>query len=238
MNNPMRISSALLLSVGLLVSSTTAQDRSGLNSSGVAKIVAAFKDKKLAEKDLVPAGFIKVKEARGDLNQDGFDDVALIVQQRAVQDSDQFDLAQTVLLFLGDKSGAFTFWKIGPHHFLDSNPNFIFEGGVGELKIEKGVLVIESQTSVSMGSWAAGGCTQKWRSEKTGFRLIGLTLVDMMRNCGCGDTKDTNYLTGDSIFTSDRGPGGQRTKKKITKTKRTPEVILWDYFDYDKFCSM
>ena len=237
MNNPMRILSLFLFGITLL-SSSTAQDRSGLNSSDAAKIVAAFKDKKLADKDLVPAAFIKVKEARGDLNQDGIDDVALIVQQKAVGDSDQSDLHQVVLLFLGDKSGAFTFWKIGPHHFLDSNPNFISEGGVGELKIEKGVLIVGSQTSLSMGSWAAGGCTQKWRSEKSGFRLIGLTLVDMMRNCGCGDTRDTNYLTGDQILTSDRGPGGDRAKKKITKTKRTPEVILWDDFDYDKFCTM
>ena len=237
MNNPMRILSLFLFAITLVMGSS-AQDRSGLNSSDVAKIVAAFKDKKLAEKDLVPAGFINVKEARGDLNQDGIDDVALIVQQKAVQDSDQSDLTQIVLLFLGDKSAAYTFWKIGPHHFLDSNPNFISEGGVGELKIEKGVLIVGSQTSLSMGSWAAGGCTQKWRSEKSGFRLIGLTLVDMMRNCGCGDTRDTNYLTGDQILTSDRGPGGDRAKKKITKTKRTPEVILWDDFDYDKFCTM
>lgn len=233
----MKIFSTFLLGITLLVSST-AQDRSGLNSADIDKIVSVFKDKKLAEKDLIPVGFIKVKEARGDLNQDGIDDVALIVQQKAVQDSDQSDLPQVVLLFLGDKSGNFNFWKIGPHHFLNSNPNFIFEGGVGDLKIEKGVLMIESQTSVSMGSWAAGGCTQKWRSEKSGFRLIGLSVVDMMRNCGCGDTSDTNYLTGDAISTSDRGPGGERTKKKITRTKRTPEVILWDDFDYDKFCTL
>jgi len=234
-----KIKTLLTFWLGLsLVVSSIAQDRSGLNSSDVAKIVAAFKDKKLAAKDLVPAGFIKVKEARGDLNQDGIDDVALIVQQKAIQDSDQSDLPQIVLLFLGDESGAFTFWKIGPHHFLDSNPNFISEGGVGELKIEKGVLIIQSEMSLSMGGWGAGGCTQKWRSEKSGFRLIGLSVVDMMRNCGCGDTIDTNYLTGDRILTSDRGPRGERTKKKITKTNRTPAIILWDDFDYDKFCTM
>ena len=237
MNDPMRMFSSFLLSISLLATSTV-QDRSGLNSSGVDKIVSAFKDKKLADKDLIPAGYIKVKEARGDLNQDGIDDVVLIVQQNAAQDSDQSDLPQIILLFLGDKSGAFTFWKIGPHHFLNSNPNFISEGGVGELKIQNGVLIIQSETSLSMGGWGAGGCTQKWRSEKSGFRLIGLTLVDMMRNCGCGDSRDTNYLTGDQILTSDRGPGGERAKKKITKTKRTPEVILWDDFDYDKFCTM
>ena len=235
--NKMKTLTACLLVVALSLS-CGAQDRSGLSDAQVKSIVAALENKKLAEKDLVPQGFTKVAEARGDLNHDGVDDLALIVRQKPEQGSDDSFLPQAVLLFLGEKSGTFTFWKIGPHHFLDSSSSLMSDGGVGNFKIEKGVLIIQSDVAVSMGSWSAGGCTQKWRLEQSGFRLIGLTIVDMMRNCGCGDTRDTNLLTGDQIYTSDRGPGLQKTKLKTKRTKGASQQILWDDFDYDKFCTM
>jgi len=200
-----------------------------------------------------------VAEARGDLNRDGVDDLALIIREKRPEKDDkdfgktsageksqpdneqeeESSPPQVVVLFLGDKSGAFTFWKLGPHHFLDDFPNFIYEGGIGVFKIEKGVLIINSSISVSMGSWAAGGCTQKWRNDKSGLRLIGMTIVDMSRACGCGNTKDVNYLTGDEIFSSDRAEGNQKAKKmKTERRKIEPKIILWDDFDYDTFCSI
>ncbi len=209
--------SILLLAIGLSIA-CFGQDRSGMTDAEASAIVAGLKDKKLALKDLVPQGFTKVAEARGDLNHDGMDDLALIVREKKPDKDDrdsektsageksqpgeenekeeESDPPQIVLLFLGDKSGAFTFWKLGPHHFLDDFPRFMDEGGIGEFKIQKGVLILKSSIGVSAGSWAAGGCTQKWRNDKEGFRLIGLTIVDSSRACACGATKDVNYLTG------------------------------------------
>src|SRR5947209_5031855 len=102
----------------------------------------------------------------------GIDDLALMIREKAPEkgkkDSEKGEKAeaendkedssppQAVLLFLGDKSGTFAFWKLGPHHFLDAFPNFTEDGGIGVFKIEKGVLIINSSISVSMGSWAAG----------------------------------------------------------------------------------
>ena len=60
---------------------------------------------------LVPRGFVKVAEAKGDLNGDGTDDVALIVRRAAKKqrtkapDQDSDDVPQAVLIFSGDKSG-------------------------------------------------------------------------------------------------------------------------------------
>lgn len=250
--------SALLLAIGLSMVCFS-QDRSGMPDAEASAIVAGLKDKKLALKDLVPRGFIKVAEAHGDLNQDGIDDLALIVREKRPEKDDkdskeasadkkteageeqeeESDPPQVILLFLGDKSGAFTFWKLGPHHFPDAFPRFIAEGGIGEFKIQKDVLILRSSIGVSMGSWAAGGCTQKWRKEKDGFRLIGLTIVDKSRACACGDTKDVNYLTGDEIFTSNRAEGNQRAKKiKTERRKIEPKIVLWDDFDYDTFCTV
>ena len=252
---------ALIFALSLSIA-CFAQDRSGITGEEATAIVSSLKGKKLAAKDLVPAGFTRVAEARGDLNNDGIDDLALMIREKSSdKDSDKDKDAseqeqdkktkpdeekeeessppQVILLFLGDKSGTFSFWKLGPHHFPDAFPRFIDDGGIGEFKIQKGVLIINSSISVSIGSWAAGGCTQKWRNDKSGFRLIGLKIVDVRRNCACGDTKDVNYLTGDEIFTSDRAANGQQTKNmKTTKRKIEPKVILWDDFDYDTFCTI
>lgn len=230
----------------LLVSSFTGsqdQDRSGLSSSQVNAIVASFKNRKLSENDLIPNGFTRVAAVKADLNQDGIDDLALIIREKpSAQTNEGPDnevLPQAVLLFLGNQAGTFSFWKIGPHHFVDSNPNFMEEGGVGTFAIKKGVLQIQSSTIVSMGSWFAGGCTQKWRNEKSGLRLIGLTVAEIDRKCACGETRDMNYLTGDEVRTSDKDAHGEQTRKiRTTKARKSPRVILWEEFAYDTFCTL
>src|SRR6267142_4352490 len=126
---------------------------------------------------------------------------------------------------LGDSSGTFTFWKLGAHHFVDSSRAFFEEDGIGRFEITKNVLVIESTTTTMKTSGDGGGCIQKWRNEKSGLRLIGLTVNKIDRNCACGDSKDTNYLTGDEILTSDRDAHGRQLKKmKTIRTKRNPRV--------------
>ena len=124
------------------------------------------------------------------------------------------------------------------HHFVDNNPNFMSDGGVGQLAIVNGVLHIASNTAVSMGTWYVNTCTQKWRNEKAGFRLIGLTSGEMHRGCGCGRASDTNYLTGDQILTDDRGSDMTRAKRPVkTRKKNAPRTILWEDFNFDSYCS-
>jgi hypothetical protein len=233
----MKIIATLLFVLGFAVAQN--EDHSGLKSSQAKAIVASFENKKLSKEDLIPNGFTMVAEAKADLNQDGIDDLALVIREKPKSESrdDQY-LSQAVLLFLGDKAGTFRLWKIGPHHMMDSNSELIMDGGIGTFEIKKGVLTILSSTAVSMGTWFNGVCTQKWRNEKSGFRLIGLTIDNMDRKCGCGETRDTNFLTGEEIFTDDKNADGrQASKRKTKKIRGNPRVILWDDFDYDTFCT-
>jgi hypothetical protein len=207
-------------------------------------IQTALAGKAVVEGALVPRGFSKVAEAKGDLNGDGTDDVALIVcrdakKTRAKAPSDENDgVPQAVLIFTGDKSGKYTLWKLGARHFMDGFENLMEKGGVGSFEIKRGVLTIASDVSMSMGGWDAGGCTLKWRNGPAGFQLIGLTVSDIDRKCACGTTNDTNYLTGLTIHTSDRDKDGdQSPKEKVKRTKARPQTILWESFDFDKMCS-
>jgi hypothetical protein len=217
-----------------------------LGAQDAAEIQTALAGKTVAAGALVPRGFAKVAEAKGDLNGDGTDDVALVVRRAAKkkpadgsadEDNDD-DVPQAVLIFTGDKSGKYTLWKLGATHFMNSFENLMEPGGVGTFEIKKGVLTLVSDVSMSMGGWDAGGCTLKWRNEPAGFRLIGLTVTDVNRNCACGTTKDTNYLTGLTISTSDRNKkGDQLPKEKVKRTKSKPQTILWESFDFEKMCS-
>ena len=232
-----------------LVALIPALSRASQDSLNINEIRKAFESKNLTEKELTPKEFRKVAEAKGDLNADGIPDMAIIVHRlpnnvpesplsEEHDDNDEEEESlQYVVLFLGDKLGNYAFWKLGATHILDTNPNFMEENGVGEFVIKKGVLTIASSISMSMGGWSAGGCTQKWRNEKSGFRLIGLTITDVNRSCACGSTTDINFLTGLEIYGTDRDQNGdQMEKEQITKTKKKRKAILWEHFNYEEMC--
>jgi hypothetical protein len=205
-------------------------------------IQAALAGKAVVEDALVPNGFAKVAEAKGDLNGDGTDDLALIVRRaatRAKPPSVESDgVPQAVLIFTGDKTGKYILWKVGASHFMDGTENLMEEGGVGIFQIKKGVLTMASDVSMSMGGWGAGGCTLKWRNGPAGFQLIGLKVSDIDRKCACGTTNDTNYLTGLTIYTSDRDEAGDPPpKRKVKRTRAKLRTVLWEGFDFDKMCS-
>ncbi len=193
--------------------------------------------KKVSAQNLLPKKFIKLAEAKGDLNADGIDDLALLI--RSDTKKSESDIKQIVVLLLGDKDGQFSFWKTGTNHFVDSNSDFMEENGVGSFMIKNRVLNIGSSTAMSMGGWGSGGCLQKWRNEASGFRLIGLTRDSFDRKCACGTSKDINFITGGTQTKTDSdAEGKQLPKKKISSTKDSPKTILWENFSYQELCKM
>ncbi len=175
------------------------------------------------ERDLAPAKkpseYDAHASAKGDLDGDGVDEQVLIVQSAPNHPQ------QSILIFKGDE-----LWKIGANHAIEDSDGMLDPHGIVGLNIQKGIL------EIAMGPWGAS-CTQKWRNEPAGLRLIGLTRMEIYRNCACGTIVDTNYVTGQSIMTSDHGPDGTQLSKEITRrTKIAPQTILWEDFNYKKYC--
>lgn len=176
------------------------------------------------ENDLEPAKKPYDYEARatvtGDIDADGNDEQVIIVQSAPGYPQ------QSMLIFKGDD-----LWKVGNSHVIEDSEGMLDPHGIVWLDIKKGIL------ELATGPWGAS-CTQKWRGENGNLRLIGLTQISMSRNCACGTIIDTNYLTGQTIMTSDRGPDGtQLEKERIVKTKKSPQTIWWEDFNYKKFCA-
>jgi len=220
----------------LLLITTSA--RAVADEDDVEAIQRALGGKALPAEKLVPPGFVKAAEARGDLDGDRRAALALLVHRRADENPADEDLHQIILVFRRDRSGSYSLWTIGRSHFIDSMPNFMAKDGVGRFAIKKGILEIATDWAMSMGGWQAGGCTQKWRNGPAGLQLIGLTIVDASRTCACGSATDTNFLTGVQIYTTDRGQDGEPLpRERVTKTKGHRRTILWDAFDYEKMCS-
>lgn len=224
------------LVAALLLIATSAESASG--GDEVEALRRTLGGKSRSANELLPPGFVKAAEARGDLNGDGLDDVAFVVHRRPRDEHGDEDFPQVVIVFLRKRSGKYSLWKVGGTHFIQSTSNLSAENGVGTFLIKKGVLEVGTNWAMSMGGWGAGGCTQKWRNGPTGFQLIGLTVVDVSRTCACGTTTDINFLTGVEIQRTDRGEDGQPLEHEVvTRTKGERTTIAWEDFDYDEMCS-
>ena len=226
------------LAIAFVATSLRAETEDDVVKFPTDKLVSALQNKQLAADFKLPENFREVARAKGDLNNDGVEDLALILKFVPAKSKPEDDAPQAILLFLGDKEKTYKLWKTGANHFLTNRSNRMTADGVGSFAIKKGVLTIQSDVAMSMGGWSAGGCTQKWRTEKDSdkLRLIGLTVDNIDRKCACGTTVDTNFVTGAEVDTSDRKKNGDQGKSTTKKKKGTPKTILWDEFDYEKYC--
>jgi hypothetical protein len=110
MRAPARYASAILSLAGATALPLTAW--AVFSPEDAAALRTALAGKAVVESGLVPRGFAKVAEAKGDLNGDGTDDLALIVRRAAKQkrgqepSEDEYEVPQAVLIFAGDKSAS------------------------------------------------------------------------------------------------------------------------------------
>jgi hypothetical protein len=229
----------LALAFVLIALSPLARAADGDEPADLDVVWKALEGKVLSEKQLVPRGFLKNGEARGDLDGDGLEDIALIIHRdhhKLVRAPGEGALVQIILIFTAREPGKYEAWLANQYAdwLLDNSDE---DNEAGPFQIKKGVLTL-GWGSPESGSYTGQNCTIKWRNGPAGFQLIGLTLADFDKRCACGSSTDTNYLTGLQIYETDQGKNGNQLKKPRTvKTRKKPQTILWENFDWDKTCS-
>ncbi len=160
----------------------------------------------------VPPGWKIIKDiSRGDLNQDGVEDVALVIERLEpvdhviisklpdnVPEEWQTNTSPRVLLALfGNGDGSFS--------MALANSDVIYRADMGGmmgdpfwgLRIERGSIVLEELG----GSRERWGEIARYRFRKGKWRLIGATSTTLDTMDGKATETDRNYLSGKTKFT-------------------------------------
>ena len=149
--------------------------------------------------ELVPAGWEHI-EAIGDLDNDGINDVALIVtpnykEHLIVRDDGYvYNLNQPILaIYVGRSQGGYQLWRQCDTMFRVGDEICSYDRTM-EIT-DRHVLRIVVEPFCSMGSYGTDRSTYPYRYQNGDFFLIGMENESMQRNSGERKKVSENYLT-------------------------------------------
>lgn len=154
--------------------------------------------------DFVPNGWAILKSAKGDLNSDQHNDVALVLQHRdsvsLSKDEDGYlDTVTTqprilVIAFFNSTTKQFDLIEQSNSFILDhDNPSM--DDPFQNISIANQILQIDFSIFYNMGSWQTSTNCYKFRFRDHEFKLIGADYNSTMRNTGETEDRSYNFLT-------------------------------------------
>lgn len=178
--------------------------------------------------DLVPVNWRILKKAKGDLNNDGLEDLVFAIQNTDSTNiktnegfgADWVDLNPRVLgIYFGTNSGGFT-KKLQSNDFIIKKERPTMDEPLSSIYIDKnGILMIRFHFWFSAGTSGTSNRTYKFRFHENAFKLIGYDAYHANRMT----TETTEYSIN---FLSER--------MKISKgsyTLNEPQSVEWKSFD-------
>ncbi len=192
----------------------------------------------------VPKGWKILKDengnafiAKGDLNKDKLEDVAIIIEKddkKNIKKNDSFgpeelNLNPRVLLILfEEKDGTYSLVAKNDKGFIQSEGNEetpTLMDTLSNISIKKNVLKITFNYFMSAGSWATSTEVYIFRFQNNVFELIGYESNAYMRNTGEEEKVSINFSTNKVKMTS----GGNMFEEKENKPKDE-----WRYLKFEK----
>lgn len=154
--------------------------------------------------DFVPKGWTLLDSAKGDLNKDGNDDLAIVLQYgdsvSVVQTDDGYTdtvITQPRILLLAFYNTPAKRYQLTEQsntfiltHF---NPNM--QDPFQEVSISKGVLTIAFNIFMNAGGWGMNTNRYKFRYQNKQFELIGADYSYVNRGTGEAEDRSFNFLT-------------------------------------------
>ncbi|HEX8461447.1 MAG TPA: hypothetical protein VF623_08450 [Segetibacter sp.] len=167
--------------------------------------------------DFVPVGWMILDSASGDLNKDGFNDVAVILQLKdsvsLVNSEADTVLTQPrvlIILFKNRIDNSFRLIEQSTS-FILSHENSSMEDPYEDLVIENGILQFRFRLFYSAGSWDITNANYKFRYIGGQFILIGADKYILIRASLNYKEYSYNFLNGKRSFTT--GNEEKHTKK-------------------------
>lgn len=161
-------------------------------------------------------------KVEGDLNNDGINDVAMVIEGTSTTQGEA--APRSLMILLGNKNKSYSLSVTAQKAVLLSNEGGVFGDPFENITIDRGSVLLSFY----------GGSNYRWfnsyrfRFQDNGWYLIGATIgsyYDATRTRENADTEDYNLLTGDYIFKNANDKGelittkGNRGKKNLVNLK-------------------
>lgn len=176
-------------------------------------------------KAFVPAGFLIMEQAKGDLNKDGIPDVVLVLKNKAEdrKNMDTEEIHRLLVIIFGVQGGGYTLSASSKEATLCKTCGGVYGDPFASVKIVRGTIVIDHYG----GSRERWGYTHRWRFQEGGWFLIGLTSRTEDTGNGASEVTDTNFVTGDR--TVEKNPPSGKTRTTRSKVPVKPLAALSDF---------
>lgn len=179
--------------------------------------------------DIIPVGWGIKEKVVGDLNNDGRDDCALVIQNTDKKNmiindglgADSVDANPRILLIYFKDSKTNEYKKIlQSNTFIIKHDEPTMDEPFDGLAILKGgVLKISFRIWYSAGSYGSSNHSYKFRYGKEQFELIGSDIVEIHRATGAMTSYSLNFLTKKMSITKENISGEEPKKVEWKKIK-------------------
>ena len=181
----------------------------------------------------IPKGWKTILSAKGDLNNDKLEDVAIIIEKTDKANivknknlgSEYLNLNPRILLVLfKQKNGSHILASKNDKGFIKSagdKENPALMDTLDNISIKNNILKIKFNYFLSAGSWSVTQNTYTFRFQNKKFELIGFDNNSYMRNSGNQEEFSINFSTNKLKITT----GGNMFDEKANKPKEECKTI-------------
>lgn len=181
----------------------------------------------------IPKGWKTILSAKGDLNNDKLEDVAIIIEKTDKANivknknlgSEYLNLNPRILLVLfKQKNGSHILASKNDKGFIKSagdKENPALMDTLDNISIKNNILKIKFNYFLSAGSWSVTQNTYTFRFQNKKFELIGFDNNSYMRNSGNQEEFSINFSTNKLKITT----GGNMFDEKANKPKEEWKTI-------------
>jgi len=185
--------------------------------------------------DLVPKGWTAEKESRADLNDDGAQDLVLVLHMTdpnnliASDDAGKRRLdtnPRILVVALADKTtNAYTL-ALANHTLIPRRTDPDMDDPLGDVALVKGTIQVSLGLFMSAGSWSTSRMKLTFRYQDGCFKLIGYDSTETQRNTGEISATSINYLTKKAKIST--GNIEEEGMKDSWKTLQASELLCMD----------
>ncbi|MCD9856600.1 hypothetical protein LUD75_17895 [Epilithonimonas sp. JDS] len=185
---------------------------------------------------IIPKGYEKILETKGDLDKDGKDETVIVFNTDKTPDSESPGLVRKFYI-LKNVNGKLKIWKENSNLIFDSKEGFYPEGNELELTIKNNCLVIfQSYFSNSRHTVTS---KNTYRFQNGDFYLIG-ALVKFDDTCEFNYSDEINFSTGKVIVSEEYSDCDDGSDRKIPEnyykefTHKLPKLIKMNEYKMGK----